>query len=209
MIYVVLIMLMALLFIGGYYILTKMKSKVVEKGKELEKEGKLEEAVNEYEKALSNESDEEVLWRLANVHEKMGKINPAIFRLKEIVKRRMYTDDVTEYKVLIKLGILLFKKNKDEESFETFLKLYKGHKQDPLILQYLIVISLGQRRCDVASALLKDLLKVDDSEPNTFFLLGICFYEREEYNQAKLMFEEASRRSETDDWRYKYLEGIS
>ncbi len=185
------------------------KNKSVKKGKDLESGGRLKEAVAEYEKALSTKMDEEVLWRLANLHEKMGKRAAALSRLKELIARKKLPIGVTDYEIKLKYSVLLFKHNKFEMAFEIFLELYKNNKKDPLILQYLIILSLGQRRCDVASILLKQLLELDDQNSNTFFLLGICFYESQEYHQAKKMFEEASKRSEIEDWRYIYLEGIT
>ncbi|HEO65432.1 MAG TPA: tetratricopeptide repeat protein, partial [Spirochaetes bacterium] len=206
--YLLIILGVIILFVLIYYLFEWIKSRLVQEGQNLEKHGQLKEAVDHYEKALSTKTDDEVLWILANLHEKMGKLNLAIFRLKEILMRRKYAPGVDEYRVLMKLGILLYKTNKDEQSFESFLKLYRKYPKDLIVLQYLIVLTLGQRRCDLASTLLKEFLKLDNEEPNSFFLLGICFYEHMEYLQAKKMFQEASKLSDENDWRYIFLESV-
>ncbi len=206
--YLLIILGVIILFVLIYYLFDWIKSRLVQEGQDLEKHGQLKEAVAQYEKALSTKTDDEVLWILANLHEKMGKLNLSISRLKQILRSKKYAPGVDEYRVLMKLGILLYKTNKDEQSFECFLKLYRKHPKDLVVLQYLIVLTLGQRRCDVASTLLKEFLSIDNEEPNSFFLLGICYYEQMEYLQAKKMFQEASKRSDEVDWRYLFLEGI-
>lgn len=197
------------LIIGAYYILNTLRLKTIAKGRDYEKSGDYQQAIEQYEKALSSQTDEEVLWRLANINEKIGKRGAAIARLKELLKKRKFPVDVKEYDVRYKLGSLLFQNQKDEEAFETFLNIYKDNQKDPNILKFLIIITLGQRRCDVALKLLNQFLAIDDQEPNTFFLLGICFYEHGQYFQAKKMFIEASKRDRNDDWRYKFLEGVT
>ncbi len=206
--YLLIILGAILFFVLVYYLFEWIKSRLVQEGQNLEKHGQLKEAVAQYEKALNTKTDDEVLWILANLHEKMGKLNLAVSRLKQILRSGKYAPGVDEYRVLMKLGILLYKTNKDEQSFESFLKLYRKYPKDLIVLQYLIVLTLGQRRCDVASTLLKEFLKLDNEEPNSFFLLGICFYEHMEYFQAKKMFQEASRLSDEVDWRYLFLEGV-
>ncbi len=198
-----------LLTVIGYFIIDHLKvKKVKEKLKNLEDTGQLEEAVQEYEKALKTTIDGDLLWRLARLHEKMGKKNLAITRLKDIVKTKKYPLIAEQSEVELKLAGLLYQDEKDEESFQFLLKYYQTNKDDQLILHYLTLIAMGQRRCDIAAKFIKDLLAANNKEAEYYLYSGVCYYEKGDYNQANKMFLEALENGEKD-WRYQYLVDLS
>jgi len=196
--------------IVGYNIFISFKAKFAQKkGKELETTGKLNEAVTEYEKVLTAKPNVETLWRLAILHEKIGEYNKAISRLNAIIKKGLYPKVAGEYEVNLKIALLYFKTDQDEEAFKAFIKLYRSNQKDTNILSHLVILTLGQRRCEIASRFLKELLAINDADPNSYMLQGICQFETGEYKAAAVMFEKAIERDAKDDWRLIFLIAIT
>ncbi len=214
MIYILLVSGLAFLLITLYSLLVSAKAKLAHKqAKNLEDSGKLNEAVEGYEKALQIQTDGELLWKLASLHEKMGRKELAVKRFREIINRKKYPPFAGEFEVNLRIGVLLFNLKRDENAFEVFIKLYKTNKNEQLIIEYLTLIAFGQRRCDIASIFLNQLSSNSNTDSKAdskvFFLSAIAAYEKGNYLKANEMVNKAILKTEEDDWKLILIDGIT
>ncbi len=192
MLTVLIIAIILLLTIGLYaYRHVASRNKKFRKVEKLEKEGKIEEATTEYEKMASETPNDRVLWKLATIYERSGKTLAAISKLKEIVKRKHFSNNLSEYQIRKKLAILQFNNNDDEEAFEQFIYLTNIANNDPDNLVHLARIAIGMKDFKHAYSISKKLTSIEPLFPEGHSLQGTSALMRRDFHRAKDCFEKA------------------
>ncbi len=154
----------------------------------LEKEYKFEEAINKLNEKINisgNENNIEYLWRLLLLYEKTKNYNQAVKIAEKIIEIDNYDENITQYDVNLKLAILYYLINKDEEAFKILIELNKTYQNDVTVLVYLGLLAVGQKNFDATLHFLKKASKIEQKDFRLFFAKSVSHSMKNEFKLAK------------------------
>jgi len=148
-------------------------------GRVYEELGKNSEAAKEYEAALTEREEDEILITLDNLYDKLGEKEKSIEVLEKFLSRNPDYPKVRERVALLYLSINNYEKALD--NYEHLLNQYPENKE--LKFKY-ILIAIDGGFYEKAKAPLEELLSSDPNNQKALYFAGLLYKETKEWDKA-------------------------
>jgi len=148
-------------------------------GRVYEELGKNSEAAKEYEAALKEREEDEILITLDNLYDKLGEKEKSIEVLEKFLSRNPDYPKVRERVALLYLSINNYEKALD--NYEHLLNQYPENKE--LKFKY-ILIAIDGGFYEKAKAPLEELLSSDPNNQKALYFAGLLYKETKEWDKA-------------------------
>lgn len=148
-------------------------------GRVYEELGKNSEAAKEYEAALTEREEDEILITLDNLYDKLGEKEKSIEVLEKFLSRNPDYPKVRERVALLYLSINNYEKALD--NYEHLLDQYPENKE--LKFKY-ILIAIDGGFYEKAKAPLEELLSSDPNNQKALYFAGLLYKETKEWDKA-------------------------
>jgi len=148
-------------------------------GRVYEELGKNSEAAKEYEAALKEREEDEILITLDNLYDKLGEKEKSIEVLEKFLSRNPDYPKVRERVALLYLSINNYEKALD--NYEHLLDQYPENKE--LKFKY-ILIAIDGGFYEKAKAPLEELLSSDPNNQKALYFAGLLYKETKEWDKA-------------------------
>ncbi len=173
---------------------------------QLEKEGRLEEAVKEYLKLFEKKQiTNNGLWRLIKLYIKMGKKDEAIDKLKYVLVNKRLPDRVKLTDAKNKLAFLLYDEMRDEEALSILLEIFNEGKYIPDILLKIGKIAYSQRDYSNARKFLNRYTNIVKKDDEALVLNAMSFIHLNEFKKSISIFKTLLKNEEKKHLYYFYL----
>lgn len=148
-------------------------------GRVYEELGKNGEAAREYELALAEREEDEILITLDNIYDKLGEKEKSIEVLERFLNKNPDYPKVRERVALLYLAINNYEKAL--VNYEQLLKQYPDNKE--LMFKY-ILIAIDGGFYEKAKVSLEDLLNKDPNNQKGLYFMGLLYKETKEWGKA-------------------------
>ncbi|GAB4437894.1 MAG: tetratricopeptide repeat protein [bacterium] len=149
--------------------------------------GKNNEAAAEYEAALMEREEDEIMIALDNVYDKLGDKKRSIEILERFLSRNPDYPKVRERLALLYLGINDYEKSL--LNYEELLKKYPENKE--LKFKY-VYIAVDGGFLDKARGPLEEILKTEPENQKALYFMGLLYKENKDWSKAIQYFEKVT-----------------
>lgn len=157
----------------------------LKKGDELYEQKKYEEALQEYQKALTENPDlHQTYEKIGLCHYRLDDYDNAIAAFKSMLEREPHSQET-----LINISAIYFEKGKLEEGMKYFNKLDEESLTDPNIFYNMGILLFKNRQIDMALDSLTKCITLDPTYVNGYYQLALVNLNKGNMEEAKNNFQ--------------------
>lgn len=201
----IVIILVALVFLVGYYLFTTMQDLRVKRAERAVQSGDLETALSIFMNSLKkNPDDIDALWHIGNINEEKNHYPEAIGYYTKLIEIGKESKLFTLFELYKRVGLLYLKIERDAEALDFLMQAYQMIQSSREVLENIAMIVYSQQYFHRALAFFEKASQFEKDNPSFSKHYGLCQVLSDKVSESAVWLEEALK-MEPQDHQTKYI----